>query len=61
MVNSLRVLRGGSWFVISRLCRSANRIKYGPRDRGNSRGFRVVRVSRTLSSRGREEDKACSE
>ena len=40
-----RVLRGGSWFVIPRLCRSAIRIWYIPTYSSFYDGFRVVRVS----------------
>ena len=36
-----RVLRGGSWFNSSELCRSASRIHDSPEIRNNSIGFRV--------------------
>ncbi|NCJ06011.1 SUMF1/EgtB/PvdO family nonheme iron enzyme [Synechococcales cyanobacterium C] len=47
--NHFRLLRGGSWLVVPRLCRSANRFRYGPGVRFGSVGFRVVSssVSRT--------------
>lgn len=37
-----RVLRGGSWGNSSRFCRSACRIRFEPRFRGEYLGFRVV-------------------
>jgi formylglycine-generating enzyme required for sulfatase activity len=37
-----RVLRGGSWYLNPRICRSAYRDGYGPAYRGNNCGFRVV-------------------
>ena len=44
-----RVLRGGSWYLIPRYCRSAYRGWFGPVYRDNFIGFRVVvaRASRT--------------
>jgi formylglycine-generating enzyme required for sulfatase activity len=38
----LRVARGGSWLYDSYFCRSANRDTYGPNNRCNDVGFRVV-------------------
>ena len=44
-----RLLRGGSWYVNPRLCRSAFRLRYMPEYRDISVGFRVVCFfSRTL-------------
>ncbi len=39
---SLRVLRGGSWYSVARLCRSASRNSIDPAFRRNSYGFRLV-------------------
>jgi len=39
---SNRVLRGGRWCDDPRVCRSADRDGFGPSDRGDSVGFRVV-------------------
>ncbi len=41
-----RVLRGGSWFYVARLARSAHREGYAPSDRPGSVGFRCARVQR---------------
>jgi formylglycine-generating enzyme required for sulfatase activity len=38
-----RVLRGGSWFILGRLCRSAYRRGGGPAGRLNDFGFRLAR------------------
>jgi formylglycine-generating enzyme required for sulfatase activity len=38
-----RVLRGGSWFIVARFLRSANRSITNPSFRDGSLGFRVVR------------------
>ncbi|MFM6038176.1 MAG: SUMF1/EgtB/PvdO family nonheme iron enzyme, partial [Sphaerospermopsis kisseleviana] len=40
-------LRGGSWFFVARLCRSAYRVSYTRGGRGGDLGFRVVVSSRT--------------
>lgn len=40
--NSLRVLRGGTWFFFPDLCRSAFRNRRAPDTRFNRTGFRVV-------------------
>ena len=37
-----RLLRGGSWYLYPRYCRSANRIRNLPESRSSSVGFRVV-------------------
>jgi sulfatase modifying factor 1 len=37
-----RVLRGGSWSSVARICRSANRRGRGPGSRGSHSGFRLV-------------------
>jgi formylglycine-generating enzyme required for sulfatase activity len=37
-----KILRGGSWDNIPRLCRSAIRLNFNPGDRSNNVGFRVV-------------------
>jgi formylglycine-generating enzyme required for sulfatase activity len=42
---SLRVLRGGSWFIDARFCRSAFRFRGTPEFRFNDLGFRVLRSS----------------
>jgi formylglycine-generating enzyme required for sulfatase activity len=39
---SVRLLRGGSWNGIPRVCRSAVRYRYQPDDAGRPIGFRVV-------------------
>ena len=41
-VDGLRVLRGGSWFNMECLCRSAHRSKYAHGDRDDIIGFRLV-------------------
>ena len=41
---SVRVLRGGSWVDNSGDLRSANRLRYHSRSRGNNIGFRVART-----------------
>ncbi|WP_008308998.1 formylglycine-generating enzyme family protein [Leptolyngbya sp. PCC 6406] len=43
--SSRRVLRGGSWVGLPRLCRSAYRGNYGPDDRDSFLSFRVVCVA----------------
>ncbi len=46
---SEKVLRGGSWFDISRLCRSAYRLSFSADFDYDSNGFRVIcRLPRTL-------------
>jgi formylglycine-generating enzyme required for sulfatase activity len=45
--SSLRVLRGGSWFNVGGLCRSASRLRYGACARDLDYGFRVVVAART--------------
>lgn len=42
-VGGSRVLRGGSWNNVARLCRSANRIRNNPACAGNDFAFRCVR------------------
>ncbi|MCP2732563.1 formylglycine-generating enzyme family protein, partial [Limnofasciculus baicalensis] len=37
-----RLLRGGSWIILGRYCRSANRNRYEPDFRDNFIGFRLV-------------------
>jgi formylglycine-generating enzyme required for sulfatase activity len=41
--SDLRILRGGSWFCIPRLCRCAYRFSNSPDYRSSRNGFRVVR------------------
>jgi formylglycine-generating enzyme required for sulfatase activity len=44
-----RLLRGGSWSYIPRICRSADRVRYNPDYRDNSCGFRIAcSLARTL-------------
>jgi formylglycine-generating enzyme required for sulfatase activity len=38
-----RVFRGGCWDRSAGFCRSAYRYPRGPRDRGNTLGFRLLR------------------
>jgi formylglycine-generating enzyme required for sulfatase activity len=38
-----RVIRGGSWIIHGRNCRSANRFRSEPDDRGSGLGFRLSR------------------
>ncbi|MBI1763261.1 MAG: formylglycine-generating enzyme family protein [Acidobacteria bacterium] len=45
--SSRRVLRGGSWDNDGRSCRSADRYRYEPGNRGLVIGFRVVLAART--------------
>jgi formylglycine-generating enzyme required for sulfatase activity len=40
--NVARILRGGSWIIIPRFCRSAYRIDYNPRGSTGNIGFRIV-------------------
>jgi len=42
---SSRVYRGGSWFIIARGCRSANRFGFGPGGRDDVLGFRLARTT----------------
>ena len=44
--SSRRVLRGGSWFNDSNLCRSALRNRYAPAFRLNNLGFRIVAAAK---------------
>ncbi len=39
-----RVVRGGSWYLSTGLCRSSNRVSLNPSIRSNSDGFRLVRA-----------------
>lgn len=41
------VVRGGSWRTNANNCRSANRWRFEPLDRGDHIGFRVVAAART--------------
>jgi len=41
---SVRVIRGGSWNYIGRICRAAERDKFAPSNRHNLLGFRLARV-----------------
>ncbi|MEK7826471.1 MAG: SUMF1/EgtB/PvdO family nonheme iron enzyme, partial [Thermodesulfobacteriota bacterium] len=40
---SYRVIRGGGWSSVARLCRSADRNYYAPDDRYGSVGFRLAK------------------
>ena len=42
---SLRVARGGSWFVVPRYLRSAGRVSYSTANRNVNFGFRVARTN----------------
>jgi formylglycine-generating enzyme required for sulfatase activity len=48
--NELRLLRGGSWYSVPGLCRSAYRLHYSRVDRYDHVGFRVCCVPPRLSS-----------
>ena len=55
---SFRVIRGGSWYDGAQYLRSACRGNFGPANRGNGVGFRLVRTpytepSNTLTLDGR--------
>ncbi len=39
---SERVIRGGGWYVVPRLCRSAARYAASPDSRGSGQGFRLA-------------------
>jgi len=41
---SSRAVRGGSWFTLPQVVRSASRFARGPGLRDNSHGFRVART-----------------
>jgi formylglycine-generating enzyme required for sulfatase activity len=41
--SELRVLRGGSWYFIDYLVRSAYRVRFDPSDSINNIGFRCAR------------------
>jgi formylglycine-generating enzyme required for sulfatase activity len=43
-----RVIRGGSWYVIPRVCRSAYRVRSSPDRRDNDLGFRLARVQSAI-------------
>ncbi|MEH2174757.1 SUMF1/EgtB/PvdO family nonheme iron enzyme [Nostoc sp.] len=43
--NEIKLLRGGSWFIDARYCRSANRDSHARAIRHSSIGFRVVAVA----------------
>jgi formylglycine-generating enzyme required for sulfatase activity len=42
---SARVLRGGAWIGLAKICRSADRANYGPSDRDVVVGFRLARTA----------------
>jgi formylglycine-generating enzyme required for sulfatase activity len=46
---SYRVLRGGSWFIYARFCRSANRYGSAPDKHFGSLGFRLALLPRSAS------------
>ena len=46
---SARVARGGAWCTVGMSCRSANRSKFAPGERGIIIGFRVAVVSNRIS------------
>lgn len=45
-----RVVRGGSWFIVARFCRTANRNFRNPDNRNLNLGFRLVFVPQSVAS-----------
>jgi len=41
--NKSRIIRGGSWAIESKACRSAHRSRINPQHRSNTVGFRLVK------------------
>jgi formylglycine-generating enzyme required for sulfatase activity len=52
--DSLRLLRGGSWYLRPGFCRSAYRYKYHPNDRNFDWGFRVCLTSNPAPAASQE-------
>ena len=54
---SARVVRGGSWVIIARYCRSALRYRDEPDDRNDDVGFRLAAVPRIVGAKSSEQER----